>query len=98
MALNKTITKNNGVEMNYHRITGVDLIVETNSNDEDNLRLVIRLESYLNKEYRDKDCSIDLEHYMIRLATDESTEFSGIRQFAYDKLKELPMWSDAVDC
>lgn len=42
MALQKTIIKNNGIEMNYHRITGVDLMVETNSNDEDNLRLTIR--------------------------------------------------------
>ena len=98
MALSKTITKNNGVEMNYHRITGVDLIVETNSNDEDNLRLVIRLESYLNKEYRGRNCPIDSEHYMIPLSTDESTEISGIRQFAYAKLKEMPEWSDAEDC
>ena len=98
MALSKTITKNNGVEMSYHRITGVDLMVETNSNDEDSLRLMIRLQSYLNKEYRDRNCPIDSEHYMIPLTTDESTEISGIRQFAYAKLKELPEWSDAVDC
>ena len=98
MALQKTIIKNNGVEMSYHRITGVDLMVETNSNDEDSLRLMIRLESYLNKEYRDKNCPIDSKHYMISLSTDESTEISGIRQFAYDKLKELPEWADAIDC
>ena len=98
MALQKTITKNNGVEMSYHRITGVDLMVETNSNDENSLRLMIRLQSYLNKEYRDRNCPIDSEHYMIPLTTDEGTEISGIRQFAYDKLKEMPMWSDAVDC
>lgn len=98
MALQKTITKNNGVEMNYHRITGVDLMVETNSNDEDSLRLMIRLESYLNEEYRDKNCPIDSEHYMITLSTDEGAEISGIRQFAYAKLKELPEWADAVDC
>ena len=98
MALQKTITKNNGVEMNYHRITGVDLMVETNSEDEDNLRLMIRLQSYLNKEYRDRNCPIDSEHYMIPLSTDESTEISGIRQFAYSKLKELPEWADAEDC
>ena len=99
MALQKTIIKNNGVEMSYHRITSVDLImVETNSNDEDSLRLIIRLQSYLNKEYRDKNCPIDSEHYMIPITTDEGTEVSGIRQFAYDKLKELPEWSDAVDC
>lgn len=97
MALQKTITKNNGVEMSYHRITGVDLMVETN-NGEDSLRLMIRLQSYLNKEYRDRNCPIDSEHYMIPLTTDESTEISGIRQFAYDKLKELPGWVDAVDC
>ena len=98
MALQKTIIKNNGVEMSYHRITGVDLMVETNSNDEDSLRLMIRLQSYLNEEYRDRNCPIDSEYYMIPLSTDESTEISGIRQFAYAKLKELPEWSDAVDC
>ena len=98
MALQKTIVKNNGVEMSYHRITGVDLMVETNSNDEDSLRLMIRLQSYLNEEYRNKDCPIDSEHYMISITTDESTEISGIRQFAYAKLKELPEWSNAVDC
>ena len=98
MALQKTIIKNNGVEMSYHRITGVDLMVETNSNDEDSLRLMVRLQSYLNKEYRDRNCPIDSEHYMIPITTDESTEISGIRQFAYAKLKELPEWTDAVDC
>ena len=98
MALQKTIIKNNGVEMSYHRITDVDLMVETNSNDEDSLKLIIRLQSYLNEEYRDKNCPIDSEHYMIPLTTDESTEISGIRQFAYAKLKEMPEWSDAVDC
>ena len=35
---------------------------------------------------------------MIPITTDESTEISGIRQFAYAKLKELPEWTDAVDC
>lgn len=98
MALQKTITKNNGVEMSYHRITGVDLMVETNNNDEDSLILMVRLQSYLNKEYRDRNCPIDSEHYMIPLATDENTKISSIRQFAYDKLKELPEWTDAVDC
>lgn len=98
MALQKTIIKNNGVEMSYHKITGVDLMVETNSNDEDNLRLMIRLQSYLNEEYRDRNCPIDSEHYMISLSTDESTEISGIRQFAYAKLKELPEWEDAINC
>ena len=98
MALQKTIIKNNGVEMSYHRITGVDLMVGTSNSDEDNLKLMIRLQSYLNEEYRDRNCPIDSEHYMIPLSTDESTEISGIRQFAYAKLKEMPEWSDAIDC
>lgn len=78
--------------MSYHRITSVDLIVDTNSNDEDNLRLMIRLQSYLNKEYRDRNCPIYSEHYMISLSTDEGTEISSIHQLAYDKLKELLKW------
>lgn len=98
MAFQKLIKKENGIEMSYHRITGVNLMVETNSNDEDNLRLMIKLESYLNKEYRDKNCPIDSKHYIIPITTDESAEISGIRQFAYAKLKELPEWEDAADC
>lgn len=98
MAFQKLIKKENGIEMSYHRITGVNLMVETNSNDEDNLRLMIKLESYLNKEYRDKNCPIDSKHYIISITTDESAEISGIRQFAYAKLKELPEWEDAADC
>ena len=84
--------------MSYHRITNVDLMVGTSNSDEDNLKLMIRLQSYLNKEYRDRNCPVDSEHYMISLSTDESTEISGIRQFAYAKLKEMPEWSDAIDC
>ena len=98
MTLQKTIIKNNDVEMSYHKITDVNLMVNTNSNDEDSLKLIIRLQSYLNKEYRDKNCPIDSEHYIIPITTDKSTEISGIRQFAYAKLKEMPEWSDAVDC
>ena len=98
MAFQKLIKKENGVEMSYHRITGVDLMVETNSNDEDSLRLMVRLQSYLNKEYRDRNCPIDSKYYMIPITTDESAEISGIRQFAYAKLKELPEWEDAADC
>ena len=72
MAFQKLIKKENGIEMSYHRITGGNLMVETNSNDEDNLRLMIKLESYLNKEYRDKNCPIDSKHYIIPITTDES--------------------------
>jgi hypothetical protein len=94
MALNKKITKENGVETSYHRITGVCLEVEA----ENSLMLIIRLESYLDREYRDKAQPIYSKNYNLPLTSDESTDNMGIRQFAYDKLKQLLEWSDAVDC
>ena len=94
MALNKKITKENGIETSYHRITGVCLEVEA----EDRLMLIIRLESYLDREYRDKAQPIYSKNYHLPLTSDESVESMSIRQFAYDKLKELPEWADAIAC
>lgn len=93
MALSKTIKKENGVETSYHKIKGVYLQVEDNGE----LMLVIRLESYLNREYRAKNKPISSKNYNIFLSSDEVDNLS-IRQYAYSKLKELPEWSDAVDC
>ena len=60
--------------------------------------LIVRLESYLDREYRDKAQPIYSKSYHLPLTSDESVENMSIRQFAYDKLKELPEWADAVDC
>ena len=84
----------NSIETSYHRITGVSLEVET----EKRLMLIVRLESYLDREYRDKAQPIYSKNYHLPLTSDESAENMSIRQFAYDKLKELPEWEDAIDC
>lgn len=84
----------NSIETSYYRITGVSLEVET----EKRLMLIVRLESYLDREYRDKAQPIYSKNYHLPLTSDESVENMSIRQFAYDKLKELPEWADAVDC
>ena len=84
----------NSIETSYHRITGVSLEVET----EKRLMLIVRLESYLDREYRDKTQPIYSKNYHLPLTSDESVENISIRQFAYDKLKELPEWEDAIDC
>lgn len=94
MALNKKITKENGIETSYHRIIGVCLEVEA----EDRLMLIVRLESYLDREYRDKTQPIYSKNYHLPLTSDKSVDNTSVRQFAYDKLKELPEWADAVDC
>ena len=94
MALNKKITKENGIETSYHRIIGVCLEVEA----EERLMLIVRLESYLDREYRDKAQPIYSKNYHLPLTSDESVESMSIRQFAYDKLKERPEWEDAIDC
>lgn len=93
MALSKTIIQDNGVETSYHKVTEVYLRVEDNGK----LMLMIRLESYLDREYRDKNKPISFKNYNIFLSSDEAENLS-IRQYAYSKLKELPEWADAVDC
>lgn len=88
MALLKVITSDNGIQTTYHRIE--DLLLK-------DFTLICSLGSYVSEEYAQNNLPafIDSVDFSITLEEEES---AGIRQLAYTKLKELPEWSDAVDC
>ena len=88
MALNKTITSDNGITTTYHKINDLYLRQST---------LICSLASYVSADYAISNLpamtsSIDFD------ITIEEEESMGIRQLAYTKLKELPEWEDATDC
>lgn len=100
MALKKLIKKENGVELSYHRILSVDIrITDSNNYAHAPIEMNVIYESYLNEEYRNNNKPIESRVCSIPLMSDEEeNKISSIREFAYNKMKELPEWSDAIDC
>jgi hypothetical protein len=92
MALKKQIIKENGTESNYHKISRVDLSIS-----DDQTRLAVEIESYLNEEYRKANKPNDRDYQLFVLEGGEDTT-SQIRPLAYSKIKELAAWADAEDC
>ncbi len=92
MALNKEIIKENGIVMNYHKISSINLhTTDTES------RLIVTVESFLNKDFREKNCSILSTNHIFTIQSNEDTDI-GIRTLGYQKLKELEIFNDAEDC
>jgi len=91
MALNKKITLENGCEVNYHRISSINLYLI------DETRVQVMIESYVNQDYRKLEQPVTSNCYSINITTAEE-ESTGIRTLMYTKLKELESWSDALDC
>ena len=92
MALKKEIIQENGISTNYHKISLINL----NTKDNDNA-LIVTVESFLNEEYRKKNCSILSTNYIFNIQQDEDINV-GIRALGYQKLKELDIFIDAEDC
>lgn len=92
MAISKEIIKENGIVSNYHKISSITL----STFDDDN-RLTILIDSFFNKEYRNKNCAIDNMSYVFSIKNSEDENLS-IRALGYKKLKELEIFKDAVDC
>ena len=88
MALYKSVTDEKGVITTYHRVTNASV---RNNN------LSCILESYVSKDYREVEQPAASGYYDFTISVEEE-ESMGIRQLCYKKLKELPEWSDAVDC
>lgn len=92
MALKKEIVQENGVAANYHKISLINLHTSDDSN-----RLIVTVESFLNEDYREKNCSVLSTNYMFTIQSDEDVDI-GIRSLGYQKLKELEIFNDAEDC
>lgn len=92
MALKKVVTYDNGTSSEYHKISNVIL----DSNDE-GTRIFVTVNSYLNQEFREKNAPIETKNYSFDIKENEDYD-TGIRQLAYNKLKDLDEWADAEDC
>lgn len=88
MALQKEIISNKGFTTNYHKVN--DVSVRGNV-------LSCFMNSYVSHEYRKLESPAD-NHFFNFEITIEEEESMGIRQLAYKKIKELPEWTDAIDC
>lgn len=74
-------------------------IMESDDDVSSPIQMSIIYESYLNKEYRNNGKPIESNFCSISLESDEQSDnILSVRQFAYNKMKELPEWEDAVDC
>jgi len=91
MALNKKIILENGCEVNYHRISSISLHLK------DAARAQVIVDSYVNEDYRKLEQPVTSDCYLVNVTTEEE-ESTGIRVLLYNKLKELEVWTDALDC
>lgn len=91
MALNKKIILENGCEVNYHRISSISLHLR------DEARAQVIVDSYVNEDYRKLEQPVTSDCYLVNVTTEEE-ESTGIRVLLYNKLKELEVWTDALDC
>jgi hypothetical protein len=106
MALTKTFVQDNGISTSYHKIsevvfsTKIDVdtadAANTAGTDATN-ELHVGVTSYLNEAYRKAEQPIDTCFYTFEITNEQESELS-IRKLAYNQLKTLDEWSDAVDC
>jgi hypothetical protein len=100
MALNKTITQENGIVTNYHKVTRVNFIDANGEKPSEKvvpLVLQVTVTSFLNEEFREAGHSINSNSYFFAV-TNEEEETLGIRKLAYGKLKTLEVFAEAEDC
>ena len=95
MAVCKSITLDNGVVTNYHRILSAYLCNETEPT------LNVRVGSYVSGDYRDEEKTeiapnnvVHISEYNLDFDMSEPMDFGNI----YEKLKTIEAFSDAEDC
>lgn len=95
MAVCKSITLDNGVVTNYHRILSAYLCNETEPT------LNVRVGSYVSGDYRDEEKTenspnnvVHISEYNLDFRIDEQINFADI----YEKLKETEAFAGAEDC
>lgn len=87
MALKKEIQLENGIIINYHRIITLQLVT--------NKSVDMIVASYVDEENRDKDF-LDNKIIQTKVYTDAYQENYNIEK-AYEYLKTLPEFKDAID-
>lgn len=87
MALKKEIQLENGIVLSYHRIITLQLVT--------NKSIDMIVASYVDEENRDKDF-LDNKIIQTKVYTDAYQENYNIEK-AYEYLKTLPEFKDAID-
>ena len=91
MALQKRILESNGTVSIYHRLGNVNL-----NHDK---KLTCVLESYADKSYAlHSNNRIGAYYFIFEDISIEEEESTGIRELAYNKIKQEKAWEDAIDC
>ena len=108
MALAKEITNPVGITTTYHKISNVEFVkmVNTEVDPETNetkyypvYKIKAIVYSYVDKNIREKAVHLCAERKQIELyASLEEVESTPILEVIYGKLKELEIFTDAVDC
>ena len=106
MALYKEIVKDNGIIATYHKIKNVSIMMrsphvdeETNEIKENTHLLSVKVRSYVSEEYRrnSEDNAVSNRDYHFRITLEEIAE-TPVLALAYNKLKKLSVYADAIDC
>lgn len=98
MALYKSITDARGLTTSYHKITHIALNTNLSAAEKNDLKMTIGLSSYADQSYRENDLHnyLQVNHYAFDLSMEEANAQS-IFTIAYDKLKTLGSFQDAID-
>lgn len=95
MALSKSFIAENGIHTEYHKIS--EVIVNTSRDTEKESKLLIKVDSYVSQAYRTTaSAPASSKMYQFDITVEEE-ESMGIRQLAYNKLKELTEWEGVLD-
>ena len=90
MALKKDIKQDNGIVLTYHRIVGIENII--------NDKTILQVHSYLDKEQREKERNkVDGDIYIVTNYEIMDYNDTLTAHNAYDYLKTLEKYEDAED-
>lgn len=105
MALSKEITLQNGVKATYHRISMLRLEIsekeETVSEAVETVIhriLYVQLLGYTDKSFREADAGNTAMSDDFYFELDQAESESNLRRIAYEKLKLIDKFADAIDC
>lgn len=92
MALRKTVALENGVQANYHRISGLRL----RNSSKDTYQMLVSVESFVNKGFRDADLEnlVHNQSFVFEIPKDALMN-AGPFAVAYKRLKALPLFEGA---
>lgn len=99
MAIKKLIVTKEGIQKEYHKISGVNISSLAAAGDTDNFNMSIVISSYVTENYRNEDVNnvVGNGSYTFEVPI-ETLDKKPIMFVAYAALKTLPEFEGAEDC